>query len=32
MTKYKVKWSSTLRIDRRMLNEREKKAHEAIDI
>ena len=31
MTKYKVKWSRRLGIDRRVLNEWEKKVHEAID-
>ena len=31
MTKYKVKWSRKLRIDRRVLIECEKKVHEAID-
>ena len=31
MTKYKVKWSRKLRIDRRVLIEWEKKVHEAID-
>ena len=30
MTEYKVKWSRSLRIDRRLLNEWEK-VHEAID-
>ena len=31
VTKYKVKWSKMLEIDRRVLNEWEKKVHEAID-
>ena len=31
VTKYKVKWSRRLGIDRRVLNEWEKKVHEAID-
>ena len=31
MTKYKVKWSRRLRIDKRVLNEWEKKVHETID-
>ena len=31
MTKYKVKWSRRLGIDERVLNEWEKKVHEAID-
>ena len=31
VTKYKVKWSRRLRIDKRVLNEWEKKVHEAID-
>ena len=31
MTKYTVKWSRRLGIDRRVLNEWEKKVHEAID-
>ena len=31
VTKYKVKWSRRLRIDQRVLNEWEKKVHEAID-
>ena len=30
VTKYKVKWSMMLRIDKRVLNEWEKKVHEAI--
>ena len=32
VTKYKIKWSRMLRIDRRVLNEWEKKVPEAIDI
>ena len=31
VTKYKVKWSRRLGIDRRVLNEWDKKVHEAID-